>query len=67
MFASRVETVAAEDWSEYLAKGQSMEGIPLDVQLRNAASTRSINRRRFLWDVARTGVAASIFGGSVYG
>jgi hypothetical protein len=38
--ASRVETVAAEDRPESLAKGQSMEGIPLDVQLRNAVSTR---------------------------
>ena len=39
-----------------------MDGVPMDVQLRNVASARSISRRRFLWDVTRTGVAASVFG-----
>jgi hypothetical protein len=44
-----------------------MNGVPMDIQLRNVASARSISRRRFLWDVARTGAAASVFGLGAYG
>jgi hypothetical protein len=44
-----------------------MDYIPMDGQLRNVASARSISRRRFLCDVARIGGAASVFGWSAYG
>jgi hypothetical protein len=44
-----------------------MNGVPMDVQLRDVASARSISRRRFLWDVARTSAAAGVFGLGAYG
>ncbi len=44
-----------------------MNRVSMDVQLRNVASARSISRRRFLWDVARTGATASVFGLGAYG
>jgi hypothetical protein len=44
-----------------------MNGVPMDVQLRNVASARSISRWRVLWYVARPGAAASVCGLGAYG
>jgi hypothetical protein len=44
-----------------------MNGISMDASLRSVASQRSISRRRFLWDVARTTAATSVFGLSAFG
>jgi hypothetical protein len=37
-----------------------VNGVSADMNLRNAALQRSISRRRFLWDVARTTAGASV-------
>ena len=44
-----------------------MTGIPVDTNLRSIAVQRSIRRRRFLWDVARTTAATSVFGHRTFG
>ena len=44
-----------------------MNGIALDGNLLRVATQRSISRRRFLWDVARTSAATTMFGLSSFG
>lgn len=44
-----------------------MSSVSMNSNLRNAAAQRSISRRRFLWDVARTTAATSLFSVNAFG